>query len=230
MKYIISISIFVFIASNLFAQHDSLVIKYFDKIVPYDSLHAISDLQEDSIFILKLSGFDYLGNPFNNNEELEFVEKRFGFLFKYEHFKAPMEFVQKKQNEYNRQVYKYLDSIMQINSAEEINIELKRLGLERLIFAKQTDEGIKKYIEKVFNEENKEFNNKLIEADKLYRDRKFEKALEKYQELKNQTETRKGLLYLQTCEYHCFMNLKQYENAKLLIKFGINRITKRIKL
>lgn len=230
MKYIISISIFVFIASNLFAQYDSLVIKYFDKIVPYDSLHAISDLQEDSIFILKLSGFDYLGNPFNNNEELEFVEKRFGFLFKYEHFKAPMEFVQKKQNEYNRQVYKYLDSIMQINSAEEINIELKRLGLERLIFAKQTDEGIKKYIEKVFNEENKEFNNKLIEADKLYRDRKFEKALEKYQELKNQTETRKGLLYLQTCEYHCFMNLKQYENAKLLIKFGINRITKRIKL
>lgn len=230
MKYIISISIFVFIASNLFAQYDSLVIKYFDKIVPYDSLHAISDLQEDSIFILKLSGFDYLGNPFNNNEELEFVEKRFGFLFKYEHFKAPMEFVQKKQNEYNRQVYKYLDSIMQINSAEEINIELKRLGLERLIFAKQTDEDIKKYIEKVFNEENKEFNNKLIEADKLYRDRKFEKALEKYQELKNQTETRKGLLYLQTCEYHCFMNLKQYENAKLLIKFGINRITKRIKL
>ncbi|MBN1187626.1 MAG: hypothetical protein JXB49_35455 [Bacteroidales bacterium] len=221
--------IIIFIANNLFAQYDSIAQKYFEIIIPYDSVQAISDLKNDSIFILNFSGTGHLGDPLNINEELEYVETRFGFKFKYGYFEVPMEFIQKKQNEYNKQVYNYLDSIMQKDSKEEINIELLRLGLERLIIANQTDESIKEYIRKEFNKENKAFKNRLIAADINYRDRKFELALKEYQELKKYAETEKGLLYLQTCEYHCFMNLKNFDKAQLLTKYNINRKAKRIK-
>ncbi|MFC0877463.1 hypothetical protein ACE01N_12755 [Saccharicrinis sp. FJH2] len=223
------LSVFLIVANNLFAQNDSIVIKYLEKIIPYDSLQAIDDLNNDSIFILDLCGFDVFYESLNINEEREYVENRFGFKFKHDYFEVPTEFVLKKQDEYNRQVYKYLDSVLQIDSEEEINTELIRLGLERFIIANQTDESIKRYIKKEFRKENKIFKNKLIEADKIYRDRKFEIALKKYQELKNQAQTEKGLLYIQTSEYHCLMNLEKFNEAQLLTKYEINRKTKRIK-
>ena len=174
-------------------------------------------------------GINISGDPLNISDELEYVENRFGFKYKFDYFEVPSDFVQKKQNEYNRQVYKYLDSILLIDSEEEINTELLRLGIERIIIANRTDKDIKKYVQKEFRKENKEFKNRLIEADLIYRDRKFEFALKKYQELNNEAKTDKGLLYLQTSEYHCLMNLEKFEKARLLTKYDINRIAKRIK-
>jgi hypothetical protein len=222
--------ILILTAKNIFAQYDRIAQEYFEKLVPYDSLRAVSDLKNDSVFILNLSGFEYsFGEPFNINEELEYVESRFGFKFRYDGFMAPRDFVQKKQNEYNRQVYKYLDSILGIDSKDEINTELLRLGLDRVVFAIQSDESIIKYIRKEFSKENKVFKDGLIEADLVYRDRKFEIALEKYQELKLSAETEEGLLYLQTSVYHCLMNLKEFDKAKELTKYDVNRKAKRRK-
>ena len=117
-----------------------------DKIVPYDSAQAISDLKKDSIFILKLFGYNQIGTLKNSKEELKFVGKRFGFSFKYDYFEAPIKSVLEKQNEYNKQVYKHLDSTLNVDSEKEINIELTRLLLERIIVANQSNESIRDYI------------------------------------------------------------------------------------
>ena len=107
---------------NAYSQSktDSIAIAYFNNLIQYDSLAATQDIRESKIHILELRGLGHMGESFNTNEELELVEKRFGFKFKFDFIKAPYHFVQEKQQEYNNQIYQYLDSVLRIDSKNEI--------------------------------------------------------------------------------------------------------------
>ncbi|MBS2211864.1 hypothetical protein KEM09_10635 [Carboxylicivirga mesophila] len=227
----ILLSFFLLISAYSQSKADSIAIEYFKKLIPYDSLMAIQDLSESKIQILKLSGLGHLGEPLNTNEELELVEQRFGFKFIFDFIKAPHDLVIEKQKEYNNQVYRYLDSYLQIDAQNEISIELKRLAFERLALTIETDKQLAKRIKKTFRKESNEFKTLLISADIKYRDRKFKSALEEYEQLFKLAQTESGQLYLQTSEYHCKMNLGKYSEAyEMFIESQqINRVAKRIK-
>ncbi|WP_439185859.1 hypothetical protein [Carboxylicivirga taeanensis] len=227
----ILLSFFLLISAYSQIKADSIAIEYFNKLIPYDSLMAIQDLNESKVQILKLSGLGHLGEPLNTNEELELVEQRFGFKFIFDFIEVPHDLVIEKQKEYNNQVYRYLDSHLQIDAENEISIELKRLALERHALTIETDRQLTKRIKKTIRKESSEFKTLLISADIKYRDRKFKSALEEYEQLFNLAKTESGQLYLQTSKYHCKMNLGKYSEAyeMFIENQQINRVAKRIK-
>jgi tetratricopeptide (TPR) repeat protein len=202
---------------NSSEKTDSIV---FSKI-PYDSLVAKTDIENGIVRIVNLS---CSGQVEISPEEIEQIESRFGFQFYYDCLELPYEYLVIKQKEYNRIVYKYLDSLYNIDSEAEIFTEQVQLYSERIIASEKTDNEIEKNIRKSIKRENKEIKKQIYQADLLYRDRKFEEALNIYNKIESNNEM--TISYVTNSKYHCLMNLKQYDKARQLLDDNVSRIKK----
>jgi hypothetical protein len=196
---------------------DSII---FSKI-PYDSVQAHHDIKSGKIkIIVDACG----GDPMNTNEEVDYVENKFGFEFAYDCLQLPREHVLQRQSEYNEVVYRYLDSLNNIDCEKAIYDELFRLLIERELTSKRTDKELQKIVRKSLKGESKEIKKQVYQADLLYRDRKFQEALKIYRDIK--TEKNKSSSYLINSQYHCLMNLNETEKARSLYlnnKTSVNR-------
>ncbi len=200
---------------------DSIVLSQ----IPYSKEKAILDIQNNIIQIIQLSPG---GSPAFNNEEISLIEQRFGFYFIYDFLKYPRKHLERAEQDYNSIVYEYLDSINNIDSKNEIRSELKRLFNERQFTSQKTDKELHKTIQKKLRGENKEIKIEVLNADKLYRDRKFNDALNEYESIRLKITTCKTKDYITNSMYHCFMNLQLYEKADSLKNMNnqVNKIFK----
>ena len=205
------------IYENSTEKIDSIV---FSKI-PYDSLVAKTDIENGTVRIVSLI---CSGQVEISSEEIEQIETRFGFKFYYDCLEFPYEYLVIKQKEYNTIVYMYLDSLYNIDSEAEISTEQVRVYSERIIASERTDNEIEKIIRKSLKRENKEIKKQIYQADLLYRDRKFEEALNTYEKIESNNE--RTISYVTNSKYHCLMNLKQFDKAKQLLDDNVSLIKK----
>lgn len=193
------------------ARVDSMILSQ----IPYSKEKAYQDIQNQKIQIIRLTPG---GESAFSNEEMNLIEQRFGFHFVYDYFEFPRRYLEQVENEYNNIMYLYLDSINEIDSREEIWSELWRMYFERQVYSKRTDKELAKAIHKILRGESKEIKSQILDADMLYRDRKFNDALNDYErigllELKPKTEA-----YLTDSKYRCLLNLQRYSEADSLKK------------
>ena len=202
---------------NSTERQDSII---FSKI-PYDKYVAKSDIENGIIRIINLT---CTGHIENTSEEIEQIENRFGFEFYYDCLELPYDYLIIRQNEYNRIVYNYLDSLYKIDCEAEIFTECVRLYSERIIASERTDKEIEKIVRKSIKGENKDIKKQIYQADLLYRDRKFGEALNLYEKIKSNND--RTVNYVTNSIYHCLMNLKQFDKAKQLLDDNLFRIKK----
>ena len=191
------------------AKLDSLIFTQ----IPYSIEKAKQDIQDGKIQIIDLKPG---GSPYNSQEEVELIERRFGFHFIYEFLKLPTKYLARAEAEYNKVMYQYLDSINDNDCEKEIRSELARMYYEREVYSRKTDEDLSQTIRKKLRGESKDVKEQIFEADKLYRDRKFTEALKEYErislkKIKPETES-----YLENSKYHCLISLQRYAEADSL--------------
>jgi hypothetical protein len=204
------------IDSAQLARIDSI---FFSKI-PYDSLVAYEDIKQNNIKIIL-----GCGDPVNTNEEFKIVEKEFGFRFAYDcNNNVPHEYSDQRRNEYNNVIISYLDSLYHFDNKREISNEMLRLYFERKFISTKTDKKIKKNLRRKIRWEKKEIKKQVYQADLLYRDRKFQEALNSYRTII--TDNEKTISYLINSQYHCLMNLQEFDNARAFYKENKTSIDK----
>nr|WP_319997652.1 hypothetical protein [uncultured Draconibacterium sp.] len=202
------------------ARVDSMILSQ----IPYSKEKAYQDIQNQKIQIIQLI---FGGDPGFSNEEINLIEKRFGFHYVYDYLQYPRPFLEKVQNEYNNIVYQYLDSINNIDCKNEIRSEYKRIFYEKVVSSK-TDRELKRTIQKKLRGESKQVKTEILNADKLYRDRKFNDALNEYESVSLTKTINETKNYIANSMYHCYMNLQQYAKADSMknINNEINKIIK----
>ena len=193
--------------------------------IPYSKEKAYQDIQNQKIQIIQLTPG---GDPAFSNEEMNLIERRFRFHFVYDYFEYPRRYLEQAENEYNYVMYLYLDSINNIDIKKEISSEFKRLFYERQIFSNKTDYELYKTIRKKLRGENKKIKTEVLNADKLYRDRKFIDALNEYESICLLNTKNKTKNYIANSMYHCYMNLQQYAKADSIKNIN-NEISKIVK-
>jgi len=112
--------------------------------IPYDSSLALNDIKYGKIRIIDL----ICGDGINTNGEIKIIEDRLGFEFYYDCLQLPYKYLIEKQEDYNKVVYNYLDSINGLDSKQEIKDEMRRMFYERTLTANRNDRYLKKNSEK----------------------------------------------------------------------------------
>lgn len=163
-------------------------------------------------------------------EQIKSIEERFGFKYDYRFFNIPQDYLNNKNTKYNNVVYEYLDSINNFDTRKEIDIEFNRYSIENLIISNINDRNLKKVVWKEFQKQDKKHREIILRAEKLYRDREFEKALKIYKEIEEKIITEKGKIFILNSKYHSLMNLEKFKEAcELLLLDNMNWIDKRLK-
>ena len=192
--------------------------------IPFDALKAKNDLHNDTIRIVSLKCSSIMETPLNNNDEIEQIEQRFGFIHHTEYYKLPYSHLLNKEEEYNKIVYSYLDSIFQFDTQKEIQHERVRLFRKRVIIPNRSHNKLRKHIKNQINGEEKQIIKKVFDVDCLYRNRQFEEAIIGYNEIINLSIQEATRNYLVTSIYYCYLNLGQYKTAHKYRLLNVNRI------
>ncbi|MFB6341291.1 hypothetical protein ACE1ET_06195 [Saccharicrinis sp. FJH62] len=220
----------VVINEKNYSDVDSITKMRIDSIMysrfPYNEEIALKDIRKNNIRILYLYGTN---DPYDDLFDTKLIEDRFGFKYHFEEFLFPETLLQKIQDRYNSVVYSYLDSIYRIDVKSEIDYEIKRQFWEESITAKQSNKDLRKKIRTELKGENGQIKKALYEIDKQYRDRNFEQALEKYKTFNFENIQPKTKNYILNSQYHCLMNLHEYNEAQKLYENNKNEINKLIK-
>jgi hypothetical protein len=207
------ILIIAFLSSTVFGQvyPQEKLDSIFNSKVPYDSSKAVLDIDIGLIQIIQLTSS--IGDPGLTSDELSMIENRFGFKYHSESFDIPQEFLTAKQNEYNKIVYRYLDSINNCDTQKEIEIEALRLVIDNYLNITKSDKEIEKKLKKELRKEKSDIRDRILIADKHYRDKDFQKALDQYQMIENMQITNQTKAYIYNSMYHCLLNLLRYDDA-----------------
>ncbi len=182
--------------------------------IPFNALKAKQDLKNDTIRILRLSPKGTLiGTAVSTNEEVLRIENRFGFIYDCKFFALPEEHLKLKEEEYNAVVYQYLDSIFCFDTEKEIYSEMNRMLWERTTVSNRTDKELRKFINVSLKNENKDVKKQVFIVDKMYRDKNYNEAINKYIEISNQNINKQTMEYILNSIYYCYLNMLQIEKA-----------------
>jgi tetratricopeptide (TPR) repeat protein len=178
--------------------------------IPFNALKAKEDINNDTIRIIRLV---LAGTPANTNEETTRLENRFGFFYDYEYLRLPNHHLKQKEEEYNNIVYQYLDSLFGFDTKREVYSEVVRMWWERNVVSNRTDRELRKYINKTLRGESKINKKQIFEIDKFYRDKKFRKAIDDYNQILSFNLTNQTTDYVLNSIYYCYLNMLQFEKA-----------------
>ena len=216
----------------LFGQNYSNeeIVYFKNQIGDINENKAKEDLKGNKILILVLISNFTTQNPQLTGGQIKSIEKRFGFEYDYRFFDIPQDFLHNKNQEYNDVVFEYLDSINNIDTKNEIETEFSRYMIENNSVSNTEDKKLKKVVRKEFRKEDRTHRKLIFSAEKVYRDRDFEKAFEIFTGIENRIMTPKGKCFILSSKYHSLMNLERFEEAYDLLNLDKNNcIDKRLK-
>ena len=189
--------------------------------IRFNASKAENDIQNDTIRIIWLTREGWLNGT---NGDLQRIEHQFEVEFYYEYMQLPHEHLQLKQEEYNHIVFRHLDSVFHIDTKKEIQSELVRQIWEKFIVSNHTDKELQELIRTTLKREGKSIKKKVFDIDCLYRDRRFEEALNGYYQISRLNIQNQTMDYVINSIYHCYLNLQQYEKANDFKKKNSDRI------
>lgn len=165
-----------------------------------------------------MSEWIFLDNPCIYLEQINTIEKRFGFTYEYLYFKIPQDFLTPKEELFNKVVYDHLDSLCNCDSRKEIKKEFGRFSFENCVISRRSEKTLIKIVRQEFRKKDKRLRNEAFEAEKLYTNRKYAEAYEAFSKIEEKLTTEEAKRFILTSKYHSLMNQFKFDEANLLLK------------
>lgn len=113
------------------AQRNDVVDSLLLNKISFNEDSARNDIRKGNIRLLDLSSTYTLEDSPMTNDDIKFVESKYGFKFYYEQYDIFKYYLDIKEKRYNEIVFKHLDSICHCNSEKSIYSDLKSRYFER---------------------------------------------------------------------------------------------------